>query len=620
MTVTYSLDVANSSFFCLYRLLFRWKGSIWKSIWAELLVWIVLYAILSVVYRLALSKQQREVFEDLCVFFDTYSSFIPITFMLGFYVSAVFTRWWQIFDNIGWIDTPALWITQYVRGQTERARMMRRTLIRYLVLTQAIVFRDVAAGVRKRFPTMNHLVTAGLMTEKELEEFDSVISLNPKYWVPMHWVFSLIRVAKEEGKIPGEMVYVDFMEKIRQYRVQVLSLTLYDWVPVPLVYTQVVHLAVRMYFAVALLGRQYLQPGPNRTLNIDSAKTIDLYVPVMSILQFIFFVGWMKVAEVLLNPLGEDDDDFECNYILDRNLEVGFNVVDKAYDRFPNLVRDQFWEDSIPEPLYTAESAQRTINPQVGSCVDMATEDDSYMLRPRRRTISRSSHWDGEYTTDDVIPVIGMEKIKENNSSAASGESNAFSQSFLSQSRRISDMFRRMQGPRKASASNGMSRRYSRKGNHVSDIEHHHSPDIKSNHSSSSSLDVFGQSFHNNVSPPTLNGAHGISKSVPDSLKISLDDTEGKKSPTSPTSNVAWFVDELPVIEEEQEKRRVSEEGSVKSANSSGSRIGGIRSLDASSLDPLPTVPENEEKKQGPPKNGERKEDQGSNDVASKKE
>ncbi|ETN70363.1 Bestrophin [Necator americanus] len=222
--------------------------------------------------------------------------------------------------------------------------MMRRTIIRYLVLTQAIVFRDVAAGVRRRFPTMNHLVTAGLMTEKELDEFDSVVSNNPKYWVPMHWLFSLIRVAKEEGKIPGEIVYVDLMEKIRQYRVQVLSLTLYDWVPVPLVYTQVVHLAVRSYFAVGLLGRQYLQPGPNRNISIDSAKTIDLYVPVMSILQFIFFVGWMK---------------------------VGLNVVDNNYDKFPNLVRDQFWEDTIPEPLYTAESAQRPINPQVGSCVEL---------------------------------------------------------------------------------------------------------------------------------------------------------------------------------------------------------------------------------------------------------
>lgn len=80
MTVTYSLDVASSSFFCLYKLLFRWKvrseliicrkstvvpeivdfqGSIWKSVWAELVVWLILYAILSAIYRTLLSMTQR---------------------------------------------------------------------------------------------------------------------------------------------------------------------------------------------------------------------------------------------------------------------------------------------------------------------------------------------------------------------------------------------------------------------------------------------------------------------------------------------------------------------------------------------------------------------------------
>ena len=29
-----------------------------------------------------------------------------------------------------------------------------------------------------------------------------------------------------------------------------------------------------------------------------------------------FFVGWLKVAETLINPFGEDNDDFEQNRLL----------------------------------------------------------------------------------------------------------------------------------------------------------------------------------------------------------------------------------------------------------------------------------------------------------------
>ncbi len=42
----------------------------------------------------------------------------------------------------------------------------------------------------------------------------------------------------------------------------------------------------------------------------------------MTMIQFFVYFGWMQVAEALLNPLGEDDDDLECNYVIDKNLAV----------------------------------------------------------------------------------------------------------------------------------------------------------------------------------------------------------------------------------------------------------------------------------------------------------
>ena len=49
---------------------------------------------------------------------------------------------------------------------------------------------------------------------------------------------------------------------------------------------------------------------------------LDLFYPVFLTLQFAFFVGWLKVAETLINPFGEDDDDFELNRLIDRHVQV----------------------------------------------------------------------------------------------------------------------------------------------------------------------------------------------------------------------------------------------------------------------------------------------------------
>uniref|UniRef100_A0A914WPQ6 Bestrophin homolog n=1 Tax=Plectus sambesii TaxID=2011161 RepID=A0A914WPQ6_9BILA len=227
-------------------------------------------------------------------------------------------------------------------------RMIRRNIIRYVALVQAMVFRDMSPVVRKRFPTDEAFEAAGFLTEPERRAMEAVVSPHGKYWLPIHWAFHLIKQARLSGNIASNRGVELLQDRIREYRTGLAKLRGMHWVPVPLAYAQVVFLATRSYLALGLLGRQYI----NTSRHKDVTPEIDLYIPVVSILQFIFYLGWMKVAEALLNPFGDDDDDFECNWFIDRQLQMGLSAADDAIGKEPPLGRDIFWNDVTPVPLY----------------------------------------------------------------------------------------------------------------------------------------------------------------------------------------------------------------------------------------------------------------------------
>uniref|UniRef100_A0A8C6CBJ7 Bestrophin n=2 Tax=Monodon monoceros TaxID=40151 RepID=A0A8C6CBJ7_MONMO len=366
MTVTYSSKVANATFFGFHRLLLKWRGSIYKLLYREFIVFAVLYTAISFMYRLLLTGAQKRYFEKLSIYCDRYAEQIPVTFVLGFYVTLVVNRWWNQFVNLPWPDRLMFLISSSVHGSDEHGRLLRRTLMRYVNLTSLLIFRSVSTAVYKRFPTMDHVVEAGFMTADERKLFEHLKSPHLKYWVPFIWFGNLAAKARKEGRIRDSVDLQSLMTEMNRFRSWCSLLFGYDWVGIPLVYTQVVTLAVYTFFFACLIGRQFLDPTKGY-----SGHDLDLYIPIFTLLQFFFYAGWLKVAEQLINPFGEDDDDFETNWCIDRNLQVSLLAVDEMHMSLPKMKKDIYWDDSAARPPYTLAAADYCIPSFLGSTVEM---------------------------------------------------------------------------------------------------------------------------------------------------------------------------------------------------------------------------------------------------------
>ncbi|CAL1294354.1 unnamed protein product [Larinioides sclopetarius] len=157
-------------------------------------------------------------------------------------------------------------IASYVHGTDERSRMIRRTLARYLILIQVLTYQAVSTAVKRRFPTTQHLVSAGIMTKEEKSVLDKISFTHGKWWISCHWFCSLATRARKEGRIKDPVL-----------------------------------------------------------LN-----------------------GMLNVAEQILHPYGEDDDDFELNWCLDRSVQIAYLVVDNLQLKHPKVTKDFFWDETEP--------------------------------------------------------------------------------------------------------------------------------------------------------------------------------------------------------------------------------------------------------------------------------
>ena len=112
-------------------------------------------------------------------------------------------------------------------------------------------------------------------------------------------------------------------------------------------------MAVYFYFGISLVGRQWVQV--HKQIKQDGVaghlfgfsedpEELDLYFPIFLTFEFLFYMGWLKVASALYNPFGDDDDDFAVMDLMNRHIKVCMQIVDDDHDDIPEVMDDDFWK------------------------------------------------------------------------------------------------------------------------------------------------------------------------------------------------------------------------------------------------------------------------------------
>ena len=254
-----------------------------------------------------------------------------------------------MYNCIPWADRLSFNLAAYLPGDGE-ARRVRRHIVRLANLSAVMCLQKVSTGVARRFPNYDSMVTAGLMTkaeEKLMEKIDETVKrAYQTTWYPIKWAQARLRKCYELGMIDSPYMFAELQGNLSDYARLNGTLFDYTWINVPLVYTQLVTIAVYVYFYfVSLFASQLLKPaanvsvsnlwgsvthpivnstGGNNNDDPDAQITVDFPFPFFTVLKFIFYFGWLRIAEVLINPFGEDDDDFDINFILDRNIQIRY--------------------------------------------------------------------------------------------------------------------------------------------------------------------------------------------------------------------------------------------------------------------------------------------------------
>ncbi|VEL42076.1 unnamed protein product [Protopolystoma xenopodis] len=113
----------------------------------------------------------------------------------------------------------------------------------------------------------------------------------------------------------------------------------------------------------------FLSSRPNRSSTSWTHQiqdpSIDLYLPIFTLLELVFYDGWLKIAQALVNPFGTEDSDFDLVALSERNYLIGLWFTSLTNSRYlePAVIEHQcFGWTGLKRPSFSRQTTTSSMS------------------------------------------------------------------------------------------------------------------------------------------------------------------------------------------------------------------------------------------------------------------
>nr|CAH0107626.1 unnamed protein product [Daphnia galeata] len=324
----------------IFLILFRWKGSIYKTIWKHLLLYCVLFYSLTAVY-LTLDPEGKTAFKALAKYFSKQTSSLNIMIMLGFFTTTAMQRLFTMYTAMPGTARLISFFIMSIKQDLPEGPVIIEQFARWAVLSWVLTYRIVCKPLRDSFPDMVSLQRAGLIREKERYLLDRVepvaANTTPRPLLPIDWMLLLARDCSIENRFPDKGNYVKLLDHVLIFKKSCGNTIKFATKNLPHALIQAAIIFVYVYGLITLMARNF--DGVEQNTFMEGVVT---YVPAMPSLQFFIFLIWLNFGRTAVNPFGSDDDDIDVKQLLKTHVQDSLrltslytNDLDNIFDNMP---------------------------------------------------------------------------------------------------------------------------------------------------------------------------------------------------------------------------------------------------------------------------------------------